>query len=279
MVHWGYQPHHYCWVVKLTVIGCGNMGKAIVKGLIDAGWTSKDKVIVTRPREDKVQELAAELGVTGTTDNAAAIKDADVILLGVKPQMIKPALNDLRGKILSKQLVISIAAGISTRFIEYYTGDAPVVRSMPNLPVTVGMGATAICSGNHAKQEHLDQARSIFEAVGAVEQVQENLMDAVTGLSGSGPMYVFYLIEAMSDAGVKMGLSRNASTRLAMQTLRGSARLAQASNMHPAELKDMVSSPGGTSITALHVLQKNAFAAHLMDAIEAATHRSKELGE
>lgn len=255
------------------------MGKAIVRGLLESGATTPGDVTVTRPRQEKVDELAAELGVKGTTDNLDATRDADIILLGVKPQMIKPALKDLRGEIKAHQLVISIAAGISTRFIEYYTGTAPVIRSMPNLPVTVRMGATAICAGQHAQPEHMQQARAVFESVGTVEEVPENLMDAVTGLSGSGPMYVFYLIEAMSDAGVKMGLSRNAATRLATQTLRGSARLAAESHLHPAQLKDLVSSPGGTSITALHVLRKSAFAAHLMDAIEAATIRSKELGE
>lgn len=264
---------------RVAVIGCGNMGRAVVRGLLECGWTEADKVTVTNPHKAKLEELADELGVHTTTDNAAAIDGAQVIILGVKPQVIKDALKDLRGKIGPEQLVVSIAAGISTAFIEYYTGKAPVVRSMPNLGVTVGMGATAISAGTHAKQEHLDLAREIFEAVGIVEQVHENLMDAVTGLSGTGPMYVFYMIEAMADAGVKVGLPRDVATRLAEQTVRGSARLAQQSDKHPAALKDMVSSPGGTSITALHILRRHGFAAILMDAVEAATKRSHELGE
>ncbi len=264
---------------RLAVIGCGNMGRAIVKGLLDSGWTTADKVIATNPSKEKVADLKEELGVEATTDNAAAVLGADIVLLGVKPQYIKEALKDMRDQLAHQQLVISIAAGISIRFIEFYTNDCPVVRSMPNLPVTVGMGATAIAPGTHAKQEHLDAAREIFEAVGIVEEVHETLMDAVTGLSGTGPMYVFYMIEAMADAGVKMGLPRDVATRLAEQTVRGAARLAQSSDLHPAALKDLVSSPGGTSITALHVLRKHAFAAIMMDAVEAAAQRSRELGD
>ncbi len=264
---------------KLAVIGCGNMGQAIVRGLVHEGWAQKDEIIATNPDPEKAQALGRMLGIATDTDNTAAAKRAQTILLGVKPQLIKSALRDLRGHIKPSQLVISIAAGISTRFIEYYTGDAPVIRCMPNLAVTVGMGASAMCVGHNVEQTHVDQARSIFSAVGTVEVVPENLMDAVTGLSGTGPMYVFHMLEALSDAGVKCGLPRDVATRLAMQTLRGSARLAQTSDEHPAALKDQVTSPGGTAIAALHVLRKEAFSAIIMDAVEAATKRSHELGE
>jgi pyrroline-5-carboxylate reductase len=264
---------------KVAVIGCGNMGSAVVRGLLEAKWTDADSVTATNPHPDRLKALQRQLGIHTSNDNARAAKDADIILLGVKPQIIKYALKDLRGHVRPDQLVISIAAGISTRFIEYYTEGAPVVRSMPNLAATVGMGATALAPGTHAKPEHMALAREVFEAVGIVEEVHESLMDAVTGLSGTGPMYVFYLVEAMSDAGVKVGLPRDVATRLAMQTVRGSARLAQLSDLHPAQLKDQVSSPGGTSITALHVLQRAGFAATVMDAVEAATKRSAELGE
>ncbi len=255
------------------------MGQAVVRGLVASGWTNKHDIVATNPDKDKAKALAIELGIATDTDNALAAARADIILLGVKPQIIKSALKDLRGIIKPNQLVISIAAGISTRFIEYYLPDVPVVRCMPNLAVTVGMGATAMSPGANVKQEHMDTARSIFEAVGTVELVGEGLMDAVTGLSGTGPMYVFHLIEALADAGVKCGLPRDISSRLAMQTVRGSARLAQTSELHPAALKDQVTSPGGTAIAALHVLRKQAFSAVLMDAVEAATRRSAELGE
>lgn len=264
---------------RISVIGCGNMGRAIVRGLLDAGWTQPDAVVVTNPDAAKAARLEEELGVRATTDNLAAAREAEVVLLGVKPQVIKGALKDLRGHVRPEQLVLSIAAGISTGFIEYYTGLAPVVRSMPNLAVTVGAGATAICPGTHARQPHLDLARAVFESVGTVEEVPEGLMDAVTGLSGTGPMYVFHLLEAMADGGVRMGLGRAVAKRLALQTILGSARLAAAHDVHPAALRDLVASPGGTAITAMHVLRRNAFDAIIMDAIEAATRRSAELGE
>ncbi len=255
------------------------MGQAVVRGLVASGWTNKHEIVATNPDKDKAKSLAIELGIATDTDNAIAAARAQIILLGVKPQIIKSALKDLRGIIQPNQLVISIAAGISTRFIEYYLPEVPVIRCMPNLAVTVGMGATAISAGANVTPEHMATARSIFEAVGTVETVHEGMMDAVTGLSGTGPMYVFHLIEALSDAGVKCGLPREVASRLAMQTVRGSARLAQTSDLHPAALKDQVTSPGGTAIAALHVLRKEAFSAVLMDAVEAATKRSAELGE
>ncbi len=255
------------------------MGRAVVRGLLREGWAEPQQIIATNPNPEKTQALAAELGVDVSNDNSRAVREAEVVLLGVKPQIIKSALKDLRGRVGPDQLVLSIAAGISTRFIEYYTESTPVVRAMPNLSVTVGMGATAVCPGTHCTPDHLQVATDIFESVGTVERVSERLMDAVTGLSGTGPMYVFHVLEALGDAGVKMGLPRDVATRLAMQTVRGSARLVQESGEHPAELRDSVTSPGGTAITALHVLRKEAFSAILMDAVEAATRRSAELGE
>lgn len=263
---------------KIAVIGCGNMGQAIVRGLLAAGKANAADITITNPSKEKVAAMAADLGVKGTTDNGAAADKAEIVLLGLKPQTIKHALEEMGSKV-GDALVISIAAGISTRSIEMHTGNAPVVRCMPNLPVTVGLGATGISAGRFATKAHMATARAIFESVGIVEQVPEYLLDAVTGLSGTGPMYAFYMIEAMSDAGVKVGISRDIATRLAKQTVLGSAKLALESELHPAALKDMVSSPGGTSITALHVLRQQGFAAIIMDAVEAATNRSAELGE
>lgn len=263
---------------KITVIGCGNMGSAIVRGLLSANGTDAADVTITGPIAARVEALADELGVQAVTENVSAVKGADVVLLCVKPQILPDVLREIQPAITPKMLLVSIAAGISIDTIESYGGDAPVIRCMPNLAVTVGLGATAISPGTHVRKEHVDTARAIFESVGIVELVPEYLLDAVTGLSGTGPMYVFYLIEALSDAGVKVGLSRAVATRLAKQTVTGSAKLAQESDVHPAALKDMVSSPGGTSITALHVLRKQGFAATLMDAVEAATKRSQELG-
>lgn len=261
------------------MLGCGNMGTAVVKGLLEAHWVDAKSVTVTNPHEGLLAHLGERFGVNAITDNRQAVEGADLIILGLKPQVLRDALTGLRGAFQPDTLVISMAAGVSTRFIESYTGDVPVVRAMPNLGVTVAMGATAITAGLHARQEHLDIARDVFEAVGIVEVVPENLMDAVTGLSGTGPLYVFSMIEALSDAGVKVGLPRDISTRLAVQTVRGTAEMAQQSGDHPAGLRDRVTSPGGTAITALHVLRKDGFQAILMDAVEAAAKRSAQLGE
>lgn len=266
-------------MTRLAVIGCGNMGRAIVHGILDAKWAKPADVVATVPEAAKARRLSKELGIKVITQNRNAAKGADVVLLGVKPQIMPEVLAELRGTVSPKQLVISIAAGVSCARMEEALGAVPVVRSMPNLAATIQMSATAMCAGKHAGREHLKLAHGVLEAIGTVEEVHENLMDAVTGLSGTGPMYVFHLIEAMSDAGVKVGLARNVATRLAMQTVAGGARLAWEADTHPAALKDQVTSPGGTAIAALHVLRKQAWQAIVMDAVEAATKRSKELGQ
>ena len=264
---------------RLAVIGVGSMGSAVVRGLLKVKWTTPDKVVGAHPRKERASELSKGLGVEVVTDAAKAVQGADVVLLGVKPQILPEVLESLRGKVKPDQLVLSVAAGIRTDSIEAVLPGVPVVRSMPNLAATVGQGATAICAGEHATKEHLALAKEIFSAVGAVEEVPEKLMDAVTGLSGTGPMYVFHLVEAMADAGVKVGLSRDVASRLALATLIGSAHLARDSHLHAAALKDQVTSPGGTAIAALHVLRREGFQAIVMDAVEAATKRAQELGQ
>ncbi len=265
-------------VRRLAVIGVGSMASAIVRGLLKVKWTTAAHITGVHPRKERASELAKGLGIAVVTSAAKAIEGADVILLGVKPQILPEVLESLRGKVLPSQLVLSVAAGIKTATIEAALPGVPVVRSMPNLAATVGQGATAICPGAHATKEHVARAREVFQAVGTVEEVPEKLMDAVTGLSGTGPMYVFHLIEAMADAGVKVGLSRDVASRLALQTLIGSAQLARDSHLHAAALKDQVTSPGGTAIAALHILRREGFQAIVMDAVEAATRRAAELG-
>ncbi|MEK6976648.1 MAG: pyrroline-5-carboxylate reductase [Candidatus Thermoplasmatota archaeon] len=264
---------------RLAVIGVGSMGSAVVRGLLKVKWTTASHLVGAHPRKERASELAKGLGIDVVTSAVKAVEDADVVLLGVKPQILPEVLELLRGKLKPRQLVISLAAGIKTAAIEAVLPGIPVVRSMPNLAATVGMGATAICAGTHATKEHLALAREVFSAVGTVEEVPEKLMDAVTGLSGTGPMYVFHFVEAMADAGVKVGLSRDVASRLALQTLIGSAHLARDSHLHSAALKDQVTSPGGTAIAALHVLRREGFQAIVMDAVEAATKRAQELGQ
>lgn len=264
---------------RLAVIGCGSMGSAVVRGLLGVKWTTAGQVTASHPRKERATEIAKALGVRCLTSNVKAVEDADVILLAVKPQILPDVLTELRGTVGIRQLVLSVAAGYATRRIEDALPGVPVVRSMPNLAATVGLGATALCAGAHATKEHMAIAREVFSAVGTVEEVPEKLMDAVTGLSGTGPMYVFHLVEALADAGVKVGLSRDVASRLAIQTLIGSAHLARDSHLHAAALKDLVTSPGGTAIAALHVLRREGFQAILMDAVEAAAKRSAELGQ
>jgi len=254
------------------------MGQAVVRGLLKAQWATPAQLVASHPDPVRCEALSKSLGIRVVPSNAACVQGAEAILLGVKPQILKDILQELKGVVRKEQMVLSIAAGVSTATIESVLPDVPVVRSMPNLPVTVGLGATAIAPGSKASRQHMDLARAIFQSVGIVEEVPEKLLDAVTGLSGTGPLYVFHFLEAMGDAGVKVGLSRATAVRLAMQTLEGSARLALLSGKHPGELRDQVTSPGGTAITALHVLRKEAFSAIVMDAVEAAAKRSKELG-
>jgi pyrroline-5-carboxylate reductase len=264
---------------RLAVIGCGNMGSSVVRGLLKVKWTTASQVVASHPKKERAAAIAKALGIECLTSNLKASEGADVVLLGVKPQIMPDVLAELRGAVSTKTLVLSMAAGIPTRVIEEALPGVPVVRSMPNVAATVGMGATAIAPGAHARKEHIALARQVFEAVGTVEEVPEKLMDAVTGLSGTGPMYVFHFVEAMADAGVKVGLSRDVASRLALQTLIGSAHLARESHLHAAALKDQVTSPGGTAIAALHVLRREGFQAIVMDAVEAATRRAQELGQ
>lgn len=264
---------------RICVIGAGNMGTALIHGLVDAGWERQD-ILATGPNPEKIEALAKQLGIRTSTDNAEGAAFADIVLLAVKPQILLEVLEEITDEIGAEDLVISVAAGVPTWSIEEHLVEGtPVVRSMPNMPATVHQGATAICAGQAATDQEMTTSRQIFECVGEVVEVDETLMDAVTGLSGTGPMYIFQIIEGLSDAGVKVGLSRHDANKLAVQTVVGSAIMAKASDLHPGELKDMVTSPGGTAITALQTLERGGLRALLIDAVEAATERSRALGE
>jgi pyrroline-5-carboxylate reductase len=263
----------------VAVIGAGNMGTALIRGLLGSGWTN-DQILATGPDPAKMADLEETLGVQTATENRKGAAFGETVVMAVKPQIIDGVLDEVADSLQPGALVVSVAAGIPTDRIEVpLTGDQPVVRTMPNLPATVGYGATAMCAGDHADAEHLVTTRRLFESVGSVVEVDESLMDAVTGLSGTGPMYVFQIIEGLSDAGVKVGLSREDAHELAMQTVLGAAVMARESGQHPAELKDRVTSPAGTGITALHEMERGGLRALLIDAVEAATDRSRELGD
>ena len=265
---------------KIAIIGGGNMGIALAKGILKTKWATPAHIIVSEPlrdRHDGIKGLAH--GVRATHSNTEAAAFADVIVLSVKPQIMSKVLEEIQPMVKGAKLVMSVAAGVTTAHIEQKLGgDVPVIRAMPNIAALVRESATAICPGKFASEKDLAVARHIFESVGIVVEVDESLMDAVTGLSGTGPMYVFQILEGLSDAGVKVGLSRDTANTLAIQTLIGSSKLIQETKEHPAKLKDLVTSPGGTAISALHSLERNGLKALLIDAVEIAAQRSSELG-
>jgi len=260
-------------------IGTGNMAEALIRGLTRAGVAKADQVLGSDPRPERREEMGRQYGIHATGDNMEVARRSEILVLSVKPQVMAKVLEEIGPHIHSDALVISIAAGIPLAFIESRLPQARVIRTMPNTPALVGAGATAIAAGGHATEKDLAAARRIFDSVGITVVLEEAQMDAVTGLSGSGPAYVFLVIEALSDAGVKVGLSRYNALALAAQTVLGSAKLLLETGEHPGRLKDMVTSPGGTAIAGLHTLEAGGLRTTLMDAVEAATERSRELGE
>ena len=269
---------------KLGFIGGGNMAEAMIKGLLSASFIEAKNIFVSEPSEAKRDTLHAKYKIKVSADNRELVKKCDILILAVKPQIFQEVLVDICSLVDSDKLVISIAAGVPIAIIDdALRGDKnkkfSIVRTMPNTPALVQEGVTAIASGQHVSKTDVKIAHRIFEAVGCTVDVEEDQLDAVTGLSGSGPAYIFMLIEALSDAGVKMGLSREVANILTIQTVLGSAKLARESGKHPGELKDMVTSPAGTTISGLHALEEGSFHTTLMNAVEDATLRSRELGQ
>ena len=265
----------------LAVLGAGNIGRALVGGLLRGDDLAADRITATRRTASALAELADRLpGVAVTTDNAAAVRGASVVLVSVKPQNAAALLAEVAPHVRPGTLVLSTLAGVTTAALAEALDQAlPVVRAMPNTPALVDEGATAIAPGAHAEAGHTALAREVFEAVGVVEEVPEHLMDAVTGLSGSGPAYVFMVIEALTDAGVKQGLPRAVAARLSAQTVLGAARLAIETGRHPAILRDEVTTPGGTTISAVAELERHGLRTMLIDAVAMATERSRQLSE
>jgi pyrroline-5-carboxylate reductase len=264
---------------SIGFVGAGNMAEAMIRGLLRGKVFAPGQVTASAPREERRRELAEKYSIHMTQENREAAAQS-IVVLSVKPQILSRVLDEISDSIRAESLVISIAAGVPVAAIQakLRTGTR-VVRAMPNTPALVDAGATAIAGGEHAQESDLEDAKKIFDAVGLTVVLDETLLDAVTGLSGSGPAYVFLILEALSDAGVKVGLSRRTSQLLAAQTLLGSAKLLLETNEHPGKLKDMVTSPGGTAITGLHTLEHGGVRTTLMNAVEAATRRSRELGE
>lgn len=264
---------------RIAIVGAGNMGLALARGLLATNRSIRGRLTLSGRDPARVRASARALGVGFAPSNRAAVRGAATVVLSVKPQILPPVLDEIRTDLAPGATVLSIAAGVPTTVIEAKLGSrVGVVRAMPNVAASVRASATGFCLGRSARPIDRRRARAVLESVGMVVEVDESLMDAVTGLSGTGPLYLFLILEGLSDAGVKVGLSRATATGLATQTLAGSAEVVRATGEHPAKLRDMVTSPGGTAITALHSLERSGLKAMLLDAVEAATRRSEELG-
>lgn len=265
--------------LTIACLGAGNMGTALLRGMLRAKTVTPSRLRAADRSRAKREAVRNELKIKACRSNVEAVTGADLVLLAVKPQILDEVLSEIRDHLSIDALLVSVAAGYPTGLIERLVGGKPrVVRSMPNIAATVRMSATGICAGRWAKRGDLKLATRLFETVGTVATVDERLMDAVTGLSGTGPMYIFIIIEALADSGVKVGISRDQATELAIQTVLGAAQMVKDTGLHPIYLKDMVTSPGGTAINALYSMEKTGLRADLMDAVEAATRRSAELG-
>jgi len=266
---------------KIAIIGTGNMGEALVGGLIVSQSSKPKNIICSDIRQDKLDQVKSKFKVRTTTKNLKAVAEADIIIYAVKPQIMAATLAETAAKLDMSKLVISIAAGVPLAAMEACVSkELRLIRVMPNIAAFVKEAASAIAAGAHATKDDIGLAMEIFNSIGKCIFLKENyLMDAITGLSGSGPAYIFLIVDALADAGVKMGLSRQDSLFLAAQTIYGAAKLLIETQEHPGQLKDKVTSPGGTAIAGLATLESGGLRTTLINAVEAATHRSQELGD
>ena len=262
---------------RVAILGCGKIGESLLAGLLSSGSTD---IVVTARRPERATELHERHGVEALLSNAEAVSGASIVVLAVKPQDFEELLESIRGAVTKSQTVLSVAAAIPTAFIERRLGpEVPVVRAMPNAPATVHEGITGLCAGAHASEENVALAQEVLSHLGPVVRVAEPYMDAVTAVSGSGPAYFALLAEAMIEAGILLGLAREISTQLVVQTMLGTAVLLRDEEMHPVELREAVTSPGGTTIRAIRELEQAGVRAAFLNAIQAAMERSKELAE
>jgi pyrroline-5-carboxylate reductase len=270
---------------RLAVLGAGKLGGILLRAYLKQGLFMSNRVTATVRHAERAAALAKELGIAVTTDNRKAVKGADVILLTVKPQTVAEVLQEIAPEIGAKSLLVSVAASVPTGFVEQQlaaaSGDkhdnVAVVRAMPNTPAAVGCGMTTICGGTHANQDHLEIARNMFNAVGRTIVLDEKHMDAVTGLSASGPAFVYIILESLAEAGVKVGLPRDVATLLAAQTMKGAASVVLETGDHPALLKDAVTTPAGCTIDGILELEEGKLRVTLIKAVVKATSRAGEL--
>ena len=265
---------------KLAVLGAGKMGVALLRGLLEAEAIEIENVTVTAGHQPRLDLLRETFGVGTTLSNQAAAESADIIILSVKPQTVLTVLKEIAPVIKSNQLLISVAASVGTAFIENHLATpVPVIRAMPNTPCQLKKGMTGIAAGTHASAEHLELAKFIFDSVGRTVVADEKHMDAITGLSASGPAFIYIVIESLAEAGVKVGLPRDVATELAAQTVMGAGAMVIETSEHPAKLKDMVTTPAGCTIDGILELEEGGLRVTLIKAVVKATQRAKELLE
>jgi pyrroline-5-carboxylate reductase len=265
---------------KIGVIGAGKIGSAIVRGVLQAGLVKKEGVMASDVSDELRQAMVKDLGIKATADNGALCDFADIVILAVKPQVVDAVAREVAKKLGKTKLLVSVAAGVPiVRIQTQLEPGARVVRVMPNIPCVVGAGAAGFAGGSHATPADLEKVGAILNSFGVGMAVEEKYLDAVTGLSGSGPAYVFLFMEALADGGVQVGLARDVALKLAMQTVYGAARMALESKKHLGELKDEVTSPGGTTIAGIYAMEQKGFRGTVIDAVVSATRRSVELGK
>ena len=265
---------------QVGILGTGNMGEALIHGLLYGHLCRPEQIFCSDVRAERLKAIREKYGVKTTSHNAEVVKQSEILILAVKPQIMKPVVEEVAKYLDISKLIISIAAGVPMDAIESCARkDLKLIRIMPNICVSVREGVSAIASGKHATKDDLMMAKTIFDSVGKSLFIEEYLLDAVTGLSGSGPAYIFLIIDALADAGVKVGLSRDDALILASQTVLGAAKMLIETGEHPGKLKDMVTSPGGTAIAGLHTLEEGGLRTTLINAVEVATQRARVLGE
>ncbi|HXT55483.1 MAG TPA: pyrroline-5-carboxylate reductase [Candidatus Eisenbacteria bacterium] len=265
---------------KIGVIGAGKIGAAMARGVIRGGLASKENVMASDVSDALRESIVQDLGIKATPDNTEVCSFADVVILAVKPQIVDPVARQIAKKLGKTKLLVSVAAGVPLRRLEtQLEPGARVVRVMPNICCVVGAGAAGYAAGAHATEQDMEKVSAILNSFGIGMPMEEKYLDAVTGLSGSGPAYVFMFMEALAEGGVQVGLSREVAVRLALQTVYGAARMALEHKKHLAELKDEVASPGGTTMAGLYAMEQNGFRGTIMDAVVKATRRSQELGQ
>jgi pyrroline-5-carboxylate reductase len=263
---------------RIAILGAGKIGEALISGLVSSGWREPSEIVASARRDERAEELRDRHGIRTTRSNVEAAAGAALVVVAVKPQDIDVLLGEIGGMLAPEQTVLSVAAAIPTAAIERRIAEGvPVVRAMPNTPAVVHEGIAGICAGAHADDAHLALAEDVLSHLGAVVRVAEPYMDAVTAVSGSGPAYFALLAEAMIEAGILLGLSREISTQLVVQTMLGTAHQLRDQQLHPVELREMVTSPGGTTISAIRELERAGVRAAFLNAIQAAMDRSREL--